>query len=157
MNDGGLDPSALLGGAKMAEFVEREKRAAFLRSFLDASDALDALAAEMRGRVGSEVGEQTKRDAKTIDMVVRRVWQALDSVGVSRMPGVGEFVDLDCQEVVETRTSEAEADTILDEIVRGYHWEGRPLRFAKVVIASESAGAGTETASEEDDNVERES
>jgi molecular chaperone GrpE (heat shock protein) len=141
-----------LAGANLGrtDAFEREERAEFLRVFLDTYDSLVALAKHFEEEAARTGAPENTKHAKTVSLVVARMERAFATLDVEPMPGVGEHVDLDCQEVVDTRPSEHEDDVILDEIVRGYTWEGRPLRLGKVVVSrTPDAAAGDEGPEEE--------
>jgi len=115
------DPS----GAKM-------KRVA--RQMLPILDALDRL-------IDYSNQNESNADAfdnwlKAMEGVSERVNQLADSIGLSAIDGVGIEVDLEIHDVVETRPTGDQPDsTVLEIRQKGYYFEGKLLRDAKVVVA----------------------
>jgi molecular chaperone GrpE (heat shock protein) len=116
--------------------TQRRQQAEFLQGFLDAVDALTAILERWGERYRSAGDTADARDERTLRLVLETVHRALAVAGVERLPGVGELVDLEHQEVVAVRPlSEHAEDVIVDVVARGYLWRGTRLRPGKVVIA----------------------
>lgn len=69
-------------------------------------------------------------------LLQQRVQRWLEKAGITRIATVGHPVDLDKMVVVEAVTAdpagETRVGTVVDEIRRGYEWNGRLLRCAEV-------------------------
>jgi molecular chaperone GrpE len=69
-------------------------------------------------------------------MSLQRVERALRQHGLEPLPAVGEPFDPETMEVVEAVTDSGHAPgTVLDEVRRGYLWNGRVFRYAQVRVA----------------------
>jgi molecular chaperone GrpE len=80
--------------------------------------------------------EQARRWLTTFRLIGQQFDQALRRVGVVALPCLGQELQPERHEVVGVRdVSEVAADTIVEEIFRGYEWEGEILRKPRVIVA----------------------
>jgi molecular chaperone GrpE len=69
-------------------------------------------------------------------MSLQRLERALEQAGLEAIPAVGEPFDPETMEVVEVVHEAGRTDTeVLDEVRRGYIWQGRVFRCAQVRVA----------------------
>lgn len=108
----------------------RRETADLLGRLVEIADALDGLEAHCR-ELAERGGEAPQR---TVSVIRKQLLAALASVGVAPMDSVGDALDLDLHEVIETRPG-PEEDVILEEVRRGYLWKGRLFRTARVIVA----------------------
>ena len=83
-------------------------------------------------------GRQTLFDAllEGYGLIQQRLARALAAEGIARMDAAGKTVDPEQMVVVEVADAPgAAAGTVIDEIRRGYVWNGRVLRYAEVRAA----------------------
>src|SRR5213595_3670394 len=106
-------------------------------------DALDDLA-----RFAHVDPAQT--DAKTIhdgvDMVERKLWKALDAVGVTRIDAIGMPFDPHVHEAVSTQPTDdrAKDHTVAAVLQPGYQMGSTLLRPARVVVLTWTEGGGAD-------------
>jgi molecular chaperone GrpE len=75
---------------------------------------------------------------RSIAIMTRQALKAIEQVGAAPMNSVGGPLDLQRHEVAEVRAAAGvAADTVLEEIQRGYFWREKTIRQAKVVIAGQ--------------------
>jgi molecular chaperone GrpE (heat shock protein) len=73
---------------------------------------------------------------RSVNTIFGQALNVLSQVGVEQMKAVGQPLNLEWHEVdAVTPDSSVEEDTVLEEKVRGYLWNGLLLRRAKVVIS----------------------
>jgi molecular chaperone GrpE len=71
--------------------------------------------------------------------IQRQVHQLLEKNGVMSFESVGQNFDPSLHEAVSTESSDRFVDgTVIRELQKGYVWEGKVLRAAKVVVARNS-------------------
>ncbi len=69
-------------------------------------------------------------------MSLQRVERALRQHGLEAMPAAGERFDPERMEVVEAvAESGRPSGEVIDEVRRGYLWNGRVFRYAQVRVA----------------------
>lgn len=72
-------------------------------------------------------------------MSLRRLERALERYGLEAVPAVGLPFDPERMEAVEAVADSGEPPgRVLEEVLRGYFWEGRVFRFARVRVAKSS-------------------
>ena len=82
---------------------------------------------------------------------LRLLDSALTAVGISELDPIGEPFDPEEHEAITMQSSdEAETNTILEVIQKGYQLHGRLLRPARVIVAGEPTVRPSEEVSEED-------
>lgn len=83
--------------------------------------------------------ENTKDEEKLIDgmkLLYKELTKMLEEEGVKTIKTIGEKFNPHLHEVIETITNEEiEEDTIVEEIARGYVYNGEAIRPAKVKIS----------------------
>lgn len=73
---------------------------------------------------------------KSVESIYYRLIKVLENLGLEQLNTVGSKVDLDIHEVVEYRPSnEHPHETVISERQKGYKFQGKLLREAKVVVA----------------------
>ena len=69
-------------------------------------------------------------------MGVQRIDRALQQHGLEPIPCAGETFDPERMEVIEIVTdTDRPAGEVIDDVRRGYLWNGRVFRFAQVRVA----------------------
>lgn len=128
----------------------RKQTTELLLGILGIVDALQAL--ERHCKELTNLGHE-EVPSRSVRVTIRQALQVLSHAGVVPMNPVGHRLDLDRHEVsTVVADSSAEADTVLEEFLSGYLWNGKLLRRAKVVISGEggTGPAGTAVRREED-------
>jgi molecular chaperone GrpE len=75
--------------------------------------------------------------AKGIEIIYNRLFETLKKLGLEPLSAAGEKFDPNVHHAVEmVSTTEAEDQTVLEELQRGYNFKGRLLRPAMVRVAS---------------------
>ncbi len=92
-----------------------------------------------------QVVERSRRLVNSLSdgytMSLRRLERTLEQAGLEPIPAVGEAFDPETMEVVEVVHEADREDTeVLDEVRRGYLWQGRVFRFAQVRVARPAMG-----------------
>jgi molecular chaperone GrpE len=93
-----------------------------------------------RSRQASEAAERVRQMLTALvtgyTMSLQRIERALRQHGLDPIPVVGEPFDPERMEVVEAVTdSERPAGEVVQEVRRGYLWNGRVFRYAQVRVA----------------------
>jgi molecular chaperone GrpE (heat shock protein) len=131
---------------KLAEFLlahdlqeaEKKHRAQSKRLLLGFIEVLDLLMELERHCQQMSKAETVAAPTKAVSMVVKQALKVLAEAHVERMDCVGRPLDLSTQEVIEVREAvDTPADTVIEQLLCGYLWQGKLLRQAKVVIANE--------------------
>ncbi len=135
-----LDAERLLAAMDFAAMTalqqekQRKEMVELLRGILEVVDSLEAL--ETLCRELTESG-QSHVPLRSVSVIVRQALQVLVRSGVAPMNAVGNKLDLDLHEVVAvSETSQWDADMIVEEMMKGYLWNGRLLRRAKVTVSN---------------------
>jgi molecular chaperone GrpE len=69
-------------------------------------------------------------------MSLQRLERTLEQAGLEAIPVIGKRFDPETMEVVEVVHEAGRSETeVLDEVRRGYYWQGRIFRFAQVRVA----------------------
>jgi molecular chaperone GrpE len=81
--------------------------------------------------------ETTDRDyAKGVELIYQRLYETLKKIGLEPIETEGKLFDPNQHEAVQrAQTEEAEDQTILGELQRGYNFRGKLLRPAWVRVA----------------------
>ena len=104
-----------------------------IRQSLPVLDAFDYVLNAAREHPPSE---EVMNWLKGVESLNFRLLKMLENFGLQRFNSVGSTVNLDYHEVVEVRgSSECPDDTIVKEYQKGYLFNGKLLREAKVVVA----------------------
>jgi molecular chaperone GrpE len=104
---------------------------AVLLSFVEVMDSFDRFLAG-----GGARDTAPGPASSTVGLIAKQLDRALQEAGVARMACSGKVVEPGRHEVDGTqKVPHAEPDTIVEEIVKGYEWDGRVLRKARVIVA----------------------
>lgn len=104
---------------------------ALLLSFLEVADSFDRCFAAPESRP-----EHERQSLKTFELIRKQLDVALSRAGVTPIICLGRTADPALHEIVEVRyTGGVEEEVIVEEIRRGYEWNGEVLRPPQVVIA----------------------
>jgi molecular chaperone GrpE len=91
---------------------------------------------EQRGKGFERVRQLLASLTTGYTMGLQRVERALKQHGLEAMPAVGQPFDPERMEAVEAVLESGQpAGQVIDEVQRGYLWNGRVFRFAKVRVA----------------------
>lgn len=72
---------------------------------------------------------------KGVEMIEDKILQALESLGVTKIPAIGEVYDPYLHEAIMTMQDESkENDIILEEYQGGYKFKDRVIRHSKVIV-----------------------
>jgi molecular chaperone GrpE (heat shock protein) len=77
---------------------------------------------------------------ETSAAIARRIETLLESLGVSSTTTVGAPVDLQTDEIIEVQDSVEPDGVVVEVVTRGYEWDGRLHRRARVVVARNPRG-----------------
>ncbi|MGX7350927.1 co-chaperone GrpE [Enterococcus canis] len=96
--------------------------------------AIDNLERALATEVADEQGASLK---KGIEMVLESLQHALKEEGIEPIQAIGETFDPNVHQAVQTipATSEQPADTIVEELQKGYQLHDRVLRPSMVIVA----------------------
>jgi molecular chaperone GrpE (heat shock protein) len=104
-----------------------------MKQLLTVLDSLERIAEAGRGMTPSP---ELANWLKSIDALYARALSVLERFGLAQMRSLGQVVNLDYHEVIEYRPSPNHpANTIIAEPQKGYVFNNRLLRDAKVVVA----------------------
>src|SRR5262245_37555415 len=111
------------------EHIGKETLAEFMRSLLDVVDDLE--------RLLDFVGDETAPVIDAVRAVYRKIMDLLAREVVRPMEAVGKPFDPALHEVVATAPAgDKSLGTVVQEVRRGYTWDGDVLRTAQVVVAA---------------------
>jgi molecular chaperone GrpE (heat shock protein) len=143
--DSGDDMDRMLSGMDFGKMMDvagavtaqnekhRKEMADLLLGFLEVVDSLEALGAHCQELVERGCDHIPLRSVNT---TLRQALSMLSRAGVEQMNAAGRPLNLAEHEVEAVRpNASAEEDTVLEEKLRGYLWNGALLRRAKVVVA----------------------
>lgn len=118
-------------GAAEQDARHQEQLTSIVDALLEVMDAFD--------RVFAAVCDAAV-PGKTGAAIARRIAALLDSLGVSSTTTVGSPVDLHMDTIVDVRDSAETDGVVLEVVTRGYEWDGRLHRRARVVVARNPRG-----------------
>jgi molecular chaperone GrpE len=129
----------------MAPYVAAQTRSpeVFVR-FLGAGKVMCRVHGSSAEQLPAEdFGQAVKRVRRLVNslidgytMSLQRLERTLEQVGLEAIPAVGEPFDPEMMEVVEVvHEAGREVTEVLDEVRRGYLWQGRVFRCAQVRVA----------------------
>jgi len=111
------------------DHIGKEALREFLHSLLDVVDDLE--------RLLEFAGDETSPVIDAVRAVYRKLLDLFAKEGVRPMESVGRPFDPALHEVVATAAAgEKNLGTIVQEVRRGYLWNGELLRTAQVVVAA---------------------
>ncbi|MBI4146698.1 nucleotide exchange factor GrpE [Candidatus Woesearchaeota archaeon] len=85
------------------------------------------------------VPEETR---KGIEMIFKNLHKVLDEEHVEPIDSVGKKFDPYKHEVMVQVESEAPADTVVEELQKGYEMNGKVIRYARVAVSKGKVHAG---------------
>jgi molecular chaperone GrpE len=119
-----------------AETAHRQEMETLLLAIIEVIDSLQTLDTHYGDLAGSGGARVPIRGT---GVIVKQALKAITEAGVVPMNCTSQPVDLLFHEVIEVRPAAGvAADTVLEEVQRGYVWRNKVLRHAKVVIAGEA-------------------
>jgi molecular chaperone GrpE len=82
----------------------------------------------------------TEHDAesfkKGVELVYEKFMKILQKLGLKEIDSMGKKFDVNLHEAVMQQPSEAEPDTVLDTVEKGYYLKDKVLRHAKVIVSA---------------------
>jgi molecular chaperone GrpE len=84
-----------------------------------------------------KAGAPASELAKGLELIFKEFTKLFQAEGVASIDSVGKPYDFDKHEVMGQVESEQPAGTVVEELQRGYTFEGKVLRPAKVKVAKE--------------------
>jgi molecular chaperone GrpE (heat shock protein) len=112
-----------------------EQTRSLLMSFIQVMDSFDRLFSSLEDSLET-IPEQQLSVMNSARLISRQLERAFENAGVSRIPALNLLCDSDKHFVVDVRESPGvPEDTIVQEVLRGYEWEGEILRLPHVIIA----------------------
>ena len=113
----------------------KDPREDFVLTVLPVLDGFERLFS-ISGESESQESEILKNWLKAIESLYKRMLKSLQRIGVEPVESLGKALDLEVHEVARVvLTEEHPTGTILEEIERGYWFNGKVLRAAKVAVA----------------------
>ena len=111
------------------------------RLFRSALTLLDSFDRVVQMSEALPPSEEVHNWLKSIAIIQSRMLQLFERFGLSTMDPVGQQVDLDRHEVIEViRTESLPDETIVEVRQKGYIFDGKVLRDARVVVAKNDRG-----------------
>jgi molecular chaperone GrpE len=80
--------------------------------------------------------ELIKSDRQGVDLIRRNLLDLLGQQQVTPIVAQGQTLDSQCMYAVGQQPSSVPANIVIQEVVRGYRWQGRVLREAQVIVSS---------------------
>jgi len=114
--------------------VEHARRFAIERFAADLLPVKDSL--EMGLNVASDVIDKADALLEGTQMTLKQLAQVFEKFGITEIDPKGERFDPEMHEAMATQpSSDAEPDTVLTVVQKGYMLNGRMLRAARVLVA----------------------
>jgi molecular chaperone GrpE (heat shock protein) len=111
----------------------KERFRAHLLALLEVQDSMDRVLAAADG-----AGEKSPRFVQSLRLVQKQLEKVLLAAGVEPTECLGSHAEPDNHEIVEVQeVTGAEHGQIVEQLLRGYRWEGAILRKPRVVVAHE--------------------
>lgn len=122
---------------KAREEASRQQIIELLRSFLEVMDSFHRLEAVANAEKLAE--KRAKNWLKSYRKIGRQFEQVLRSAGVVSIACQGKTFVPGEHEIVETVIrDDVDEDIIVEEVVKGYSWNGEVIRRPKVIVARKS-------------------
>ena len=114
--------------------VEQARRFAIERFAADLLAVKDSL--EMGLNAAADANDKAGALVEGTEMTLKQLSQVFDKFGITELDPKGEKFDPEQHEAMATQpSSEAEPDTVLTVVQKGYLLNGRVLRAARVLVA----------------------
>jgi molecular chaperone GrpE len=128
---GRFDFTAELANVKREHY---EQTRLFLTTFIEVMDSFDRLFAGHEDSLETIPGQQLLSSVRLISLQLER---ALQNAGVKHIPTLNLPCDSEKHFIVDVKESpDVPEDTIVQEILKGYEWEGEVLRLPHVIVAA---------------------
>jgi molecular chaperone GrpE len=134
-----LQDRVLRGQAEFQNFkkrTEKERGELYEYASMEAVRALLPVLDDFERSLKVESGDSVY--VKGIELIYQRFYDGLKKLGLEPILSTGQAFDPHIHHAVDmVETSDAPADTVLEEFQRGYNFKGRMLRAAMVKVAVE--------------------
>ncbi len=85
-----------------------------------------------------------------IKLIYDKLMKVFQEQGVIKIDSVGKHFDVDYHEALMQRADDSvESHTVLDELEKGYTYNDKVIRHAKVIVSEEKSSAAEETENDE--------
>lgn len=117
------------------EREHRDQTQALLLSFIEVQDSLDRLFGNLEEEIESVSAKELAR-LKTLRLIGQQLEMALQKAGVTPIICLNRQCDPEKHVIVDVKQVPGVAeDTIVQEVFRGYEWNGEVLRLPHVIVA----------------------
>jgi molecular chaperone GrpE (heat shock protein) len=117
----------------------REQKRRLLTSIIEVMDSFDRLFITIEDSFNS-MSDPERQRFNSIQLIARQLERLLQNAGVTYIPALNVPFDSDKHFIVDVKEiSGVPADTIVQEVLKGYEWEGEILRIPHVIIAGNPA------------------
>ncbi len=85
-----------------------------------------------------------------INLIYDKLMKVFQEQGIKKIDSVGKHFDVNYHEALMQRTDDSvESHTVLDEIEKGYTYNDKVIRHAKVIVSEEKSSTAEETENDE--------
>ena len=117
------------------EETHRRHIRAMLLSFVDVMDSFERLFSGL-GEAEPMTADQARQCMKSCRLIGRQLDQALRQAGVTELPSLTQPAEPGLHEIVGSRPAPGVEDgVIVEEVFRGYGWDGEILRKPRVIVS----------------------
>lgn len=97
-----------------------------------------------------EDAQDTDAIKQGIKLIYDKLMKVFQEQGVIKIDSVGKHFDVDYHEALMQRADDSvESHTVLDELEKGYTYNDKVIRHAKVIVSEEKSSAAEETENDE--------
>jgi molecular chaperone GrpE len=129
---GRFDFAATLATVEREHYAQTRK---LLTSFIEVMDSFDRLFGGLKDSLETATEQQCLL-LNSVRLISRQMERALQNAGVKQIPALDLLCDSDKHFIVDVKESPGIAeDTIVQEVLKGYEWDGEVLRFPHVIVA----------------------
>jgi len=97
-----------------------------------------------------EDAQDTDAIKQGIKLIYDKLMKIFHEQGVIKIDSVGKHFDVDYHEALMQRADDSvESHTVLDELEKGYTYNDKVIRHAKVIVSEEKSSAAEETENDE--------
>ncbi len=97
-----------------------------------------------------EDAQDTDAIKQGIKLIYDKLMKIFQEQGVIKIDSVGKHFDVDYHEALMQRADDSvESHTVLDELEKGYTYNDKVIRHAKVIVSEEKSSAAEETENDE--------